>query len=182
MFYNGGVTYFLRDHCKRFFENIKDDNKLSKAVYHDLQIPSFLSGCRALGLINKFVTGPLWRLFESGIHILDMNKHYQKMCDLFLELSVDSSKFISGDISFFDNVDIHKDATFYSLIEPSEFFDPSTKAMNYCLVPYPLSHVESSQIQSLPDISSPFDLIGKRVEHFTFDSSGKQKSYDGWVV
>ena len=41
---------------------------------------------------------------------------------------------------------------------------------------------KSSQIQSLPDISSPSDLIGKRVEHFTFDSSGKQKWYDGWVV
>jgi len=40
LFYNGGVTYYLRDHCKRFFENVKDDNKLLEAVFHDLQIPS----------------------------------------------------------------------------------------------------------------------------------------------
>jgi len=39
-----------------------------------------------------------------------------------------------------------------------------------------------SQIQSLPDILSPLDLIGKRVEHFTFDQSGKQKWFDGLVV
>jgi len=74
LFYNGGVTYYLRDHCKRFFENVKDDNKLLKALFHDLQIPSFLSGCRALGLINKFVTGPLWRLFEYFLMMLNFTK------------------------------------------------------------------------------------------------------------
>jgi len=41
-----------------------------------------------------------------------MNKHYQKMCDLFLELSVDSSKFLSGEVLFFDDVELHKDAVF----------------------------------------------------------------------
>ena len=57
--------------CKIFFDIVKDDNKLLKAVHSDLQIQSYLCGCRALGLINKFVTGPLWRLLEPGIHILD---------------------------------------------------------------------------------------------------------------
>ena len=83
LFYNGGIFYFLYNHLKHFFESVKDENKLLKAVHSDLQIKSYLCGCRALGLINKFVTGPLWRLLESGIHILDMNKHYQKMSSLF---------------------------------------------------------------------------------------------------
>jgi len=38
-----------------------------------------------------------------------------------------------------------------------------------------------SQLQSLPDISSPLDLLGKRVEHFTFDETGKQKWFDGLI-
>ena len=84
LFYNGGIFYFLYNHLKHFFESVKDENKLLKAVHSDLQIKSYLCGCRALGLINKFVTGPLWRLLESGIHILDMNKQYQKMSSLFL--------------------------------------------------------------------------------------------------
>ena len=63
---------------------MKDENKLLKAVHSDLQIEPYLCGCRALGLINKSVTGPLWRFLESGIHILDMNKQYQKMSSLFL--------------------------------------------------------------------------------------------------
>ena len=63
---------------------MKHENKLLKAVHSDLQIKYYLCGCSALGLINKFATGPLWRLLEPGIHILGINKHYQKMFSLFL--------------------------------------------------------------------------------------------------
>ena len=84
LFYNGGILYFFYNHLKLFFESVKDKNKLLKTVHSDLQIKSYLCGCRALGLINKLATGPLWRLLESGIHILDMNKHYQKMSSIFL--------------------------------------------------------------------------------------------------
>ena len=69
---------------------MKDENKQLKTVHSDLQIKSYLCGCRALGLINKFVTGSLWRFLESCIHILDMNKYYQKMSSLFFDLSVDA--------------------------------------------------------------------------------------------
>ena len=62
----------------KILKSVKDENKLLKVVHSDLQVKSYLCGCRALGLINKFVTGPLWRLLDSGVHILDMNKHYQK--------------------------------------------------------------------------------------------------------
>ena len=70
LFYNGGILYFLYNNLKHFFESVKDENKLLQAVHSDLQIKYYLCGCRALGLINKFVTWPLWRLLESGIHIL----------------------------------------------------------------------------------------------------------------
>ena len=77
------LFYYLYDHLLHFFDVVKEDNKLLKAVHSDLQIQSYLCGCRALGLINKFVTRPMWRLLESGIHILHLNKHYQKMCSFF---------------------------------------------------------------------------------------------------
>ena len=80
LFYNGGILYFLYNHLKHFFESVKDESKLVKAAYSDLQIKSYLSGCRALGLINKFVTGTLWRLLEYGIHILDITSIFLFIC------------------------------------------------------------------------------------------------------
>ena len=52
LFYNGGILYYLHDHLQHFFDIVKDDNKLLKAVHSDSQIQSYLYGCRALGLIN----------------------------------------------------------------------------------------------------------------------------------
>ena len=127
LFYNGGILYFLYNHLKHFFESVKDENKLLKAVHSDLQIKSYLCGCRALGLINKFVTGPLWRLLESGIHILDMNKHYEKMSSLFFDLSVDAKESMLGNVIYFENVEISKDDVYNSRILPSNILNESTK-------------------------------------------------------
>ena len=77
LFYNGGIFKFLYNHLKQFFEIVKDENKLLETVHSDLQIKSYLYGCRALSLICKFATGPLWRFLECSIHIRDMNKQDQ---------------------------------------------------------------------------------------------------------
>ena len=58
-FHNGGGVFYLYEVLKRFFEQVKEGNNLLKAVYHDLQVFSFLAGCRALGLIGKLITTPL---------------------------------------------------------------------------------------------------------------------------
>ena len=102
---------------------MKNKNKLLKVVHSDLQIKSFLHGCRALGWINKFVFGPLWRLLESDIHVIDMNKHYQKMPSLFFDLSVDAKEFMLGNVIFFENVELSKDDVYNSLILPSNILD-----------------------------------------------------------
>lgn len=50
-------------------------NQLLKAVSADLAVPEHLAGCKALGIINKVITGPLWRVLEDkDITILDMNE------------------------------------------------------------------------------------------------------------
>ena len=97
---------------------MKDENKLLKTAQSDLQIKSYMCGCRALGLINKFVTWPLWRLLESGIHILGMNKDYQKMSSLFFYLSVDAKEPMLGNVICFGNVEISKDDVYNLLILP----------------------------------------------------------------
>ena len=62
IFYNAGIVYYLQKNCKTFFNNVFEENRLLAAVHYDLNVPSFIAGCRALGLIGKFLTGPLWRL------------------------------------------------------------------------------------------------------------------------
>ena len=124
------LFYYLYDHLLHFFDVVKEDNKLLKAVHSDLQIQSYLCGCRALGLINKFVTASLWRLLEFGIHILDFNKHYQKMCSLFFYLSADASEFMLDNAIFFENIEISKDDIYNSLLLLSDIPDEPTK---HCL-------------------------------------------------
>ena len=127
LFYNGGILYYLHDHLKHFFDIVKDDNKLLKAVHSDLQIQSCVCGCRALGLINKFVTGSLRRLLEFGIHILGLNKHYQKMSSLSFDLSADASEFMLDNVIFFENMEILKGNVYNSLLIPSDILNEPTK-------------------------------------------------------
>ena len=47
LFYNDGILYFLYNHLKHFFESVKDENKLLKAVHSDLQIKSYLRGVQS---------------------------------------------------------------------------------------------------------------------------------------
>jgi hypothetical protein len=50
IFHNGGGVFYLHKHLRSFFDMMKDENKLLKAVYYDLEVSSFLAGCRALGI------------------------------------------------------------------------------------------------------------------------------------
>ena len=74
LFYNGGVLFSLFEQLKEFFEVVKDENRLLKCTHYDLHVTSFICGCRGLGLINKFVKRPLWRVLDSDIHIRALNK------------------------------------------------------------------------------------------------------------
>ena len=66
-------------------------------------------------------------MLESGIHILDMNRHYQKMSLLFFDFSVDAKEFMLGNVIFFENVEPSEDDVYNWLILPSNILDESTK-------------------------------------------------------
>ena len=56
-----------------------------------------------------------------------MNKHYQKISSLFFDLPVDASKFMLGNVIFFENIEISKDNVHNSLLLPSDILDEPTK-------------------------------------------------------
>lgn len=55
--------YFLRDQLRSFILEVwNSSNRLQSALKIDIENDDLFIGCRIYGLIEKFVTGPFWRL------------------------------------------------------------------------------------------------------------------------
>ena len=127
VFHNGSGVFFFFEYLKSFFDRMKDENKLLKAVYYDLQVSLYVAGCLALGLIDIFITGPLWRVLENkDINVLDMSERYQQLLKCFEEWSVDATSFLKGEGVVFRDIDIQKGEVFDKLIESNPLFDETT--------------------------------------------------------
>ena len=121
LFHNGGALYFLRSAIKEFFaQELATNNLLIQALQADVKVPEFWAGCRALGLVNKFVTGPFWRLLESEVTITEMNNSYQNMVNHFKEWSEDASSLLTGEARLFPDIPLKIDNIFDSLLVPDE--------------------------------------------------------------
>ena len=122
LFYDAGVLYYISDFIKSFFKDVwQTPNQLLRAVYSDIQVPEFLAGCRALGLVNKIVTGPLWRVLESSdISITEMNVFYQTLVSYIEEWSLDASKLLCGEAVLFPDFPPSEDAVWHHLTTASE--------------------------------------------------------------
>ncbi|XP_076117011.1 uncharacterized protein LOC143084837 [Mytilus galloprovincialis] len=125
VFHNAGAIYHLRSHIIHFFKNVKGEgtpgklNQLLKAVLSCLQNDTIIVGCRALGLFNKFITSPLWKILEGDIHILHMNQKYQHLVQFLEDISTDVEKiklFMTGELIPFPSVDVKKDDIWASLV------------------------------------------------------------------
>ena len=81
VFYDAGALYYISDQVVKFFnEAWQTPNQLLKAVHSDITVPELVAGCRALGLINKVITGPLWPVPESdNVTILEMNTYFDAL-------------------------------------------------------------------------------------------------------
>ena len=117
LFYDAGVVFYLSSLITTFLTDVwQTPNKLLKAVLADVRVPEFLAGCKALGLINKIVTGPLWRVIESkDVSILDMNSYYCRLLDCFSKWAVDASEVVSGEARLFTDYCATQDEIFNSL-------------------------------------------------------------------
>ena len=126
-FYNGSGVYFLFPHLLEFFESVQSENRLLGAVFDDLQVKSFVAGCRALGLISKIITEPLWKILEDkSVHILDMSQNYQQLLSCFESCAENALSFMKGEVVVFDGVSTVKDRFFEKLVEPSDNYDVLT--------------------------------------------------------
>ena len=98
LFYEAGRVYFLREHMFDYWRTSRGSlNLLLQAVLADLKVPQYLAGCRALGMIDKLVTGPLWRHLQlSSTSVLSMSEVYTAMMEKFDEWGKDALAVVEG--------------------------------------------------------------------------------------
>ena len=96
LFQNAASVYYLASHLQTFLEG-NAQNRLLHAVLHDLKVPAYLAGCKALGLVSFLVTVPLWQVIEDrSINIIDIGQQYQEVIDFLTRASESIEDFITG--------------------------------------------------------------------------------------
>ena len=123
LFYDVGALFYIAEFVKKFFHDVwQTPNQLLRAVLADIQVPEYIAGCKALGLISKIITGPLWRVLEcNDVSILDMNERYQQLKSCLDEWACDAMPVLSGEAILYDDFPPVQDAIFNSLIASSEY-------------------------------------------------------------
>ena len=117
-FYNGGAIYFHREDIKSFLESWPNPNNLLKAVQEDLGSEVHLAELRALGIIDKLITGPFWRVVNLASNILELNTSLLQMKQSFESWCDDASPLLDGEPLFPESeVPIHKDAIYNAIFE-----------------------------------------------------------------
>ena len=67
LFYAAGALYYISDAVDTFFGVVWQTlNQFLRAVVSDIEVPEYLAGCRALGLVNKVFTRLLWHVLEAS--------------------------------------------------------------------------------------------------------------------
>ena len=125
-FHNGAGVYVLSDVLIEFLEGVKEENMLMKAVCADVKVLQYVAGARALGLIGKLVTVPLWKVLEKKGHVSEMNVRYERMLECFERWALDASCLLKGSESVFDDVVVEKDGVFEKLVEENGVLDGMT--------------------------------------------------------
>ena len=99
-FYDVGAVYYLSLLIKKFFTEVWQTlNQLLKAVLTDVQVLEYIAGCKALGLVNKIIPGPLWLVLESQeISILSMNEKFCHLKSCLEQWSHDATPVLSGEV------------------------------------------------------------------------------------
>ncbi|XP_052088201.1 uncharacterized protein LOC127725313 [Mytilus californianus] len=127
LFHNAAGVYYLLNDLLSFAEEHKIDNRLFTAVNADLRILSFQAGARALGIVSKMVTGPMWRFMEENGHVSELTPLYQQLYDAFKRLSTDASTLMKGEEFIFGEETVQKDKVFDKLVSPSPQLDNLTQ-------------------------------------------------------
>ncbi|XP_033102641.1 uncharacterized protein LOC117105571 [Anneissia japonica] len=122
LYRNAGAVHFLLPHIVEFLTKVwLPTNDLQRAVLVDSRTSEYTTGCRALGLIGKYVSGPWMRLVERNQNILDLNTPFTLAVERMENWKVNASLLVRGEAEcLFADVPVIKDAVFDNLTTPHE--------------------------------------------------------------
>ena len=111
--------YFHSKDILEFFQNWPNQNNLLLAVKEDISDKLYLAEVRALGIIDKIIIGPLWRIIELQKCILEKNPLLLTLKMKLSELCKNESSIMILKTPTFSpsNVNIHKDILYNKLFE-----------------------------------------------------------------
>ena len=123
LFYDAAGVYYLKSHMKEYLSNYHGTslNHLLQSVYKDLRSPVYTAACKALGIIDKLVTGPFWRYLQtSSVSILQMSTIYTHTRDSFEKWSQDAQKVLDNEALLFPDCTSAMDDVMECLYKTSE--------------------------------------------------------------
>ena len=83
VFYNSAALFYHKSHIQDFLLKWLSPNRLLQLVAKDIVEPVYLAAVRALGILDKIVTVPFFRLTENTKSILELNPHLKRMQECF---------------------------------------------------------------------------------------------------
>ena len=118
IFYNSAAVFYHKSHIPDFLFKWPSPNRLLQLVAKDIVEPVYLAGVRALGILDKIVTGPFFRLTETATSALELNPHLKRMQECVEQWSMDASPLLEGATPFDEDiVPIHRANIFDSLFQ-----------------------------------------------------------------
>jgi hypothetical protein len=124
LFFDSEQVFYLQYDILSFLSDVHGTtNTIQELVLADIQDHDNLATCKALGLIAKLITGPLWRLIETKGSILDMNQRYNQLLEFLMAGQTDASAFMNADSTPFEMALVKKDAV-YERLMLQDSYDP----------------------------------------------------------
>ncbi|KAJ8353653.1 hypothetical protein SKAU_G00212200 [Synaphobranchus kaupii] len=119
--HNAAAVFYHRHHIVNLIQSLPNPNQLLRSVTVDAQEKVFLAGVRALGIIDKTVTGPFWRLLNTPeTNILSLNQHLLTMRIQLQRWSKHASSLLEGEPLFSPDIaEQHQDILFEELFRES---------------------------------------------------------------
>ncbi|WAR14697.1 hypothetical protein MAR_004802 [Mya arenaria] len=113
LFANAASVYFLHEHM------LRAENRLLKSILFDLEVHEYVAGLKALGLISKMVTSPLWCILEDrNVSMVDMNAKYLELVTFLQDAANNTEQFMNGDLQIF-NEHVKRDCIYDYIVRPN---------------------------------------------------------------
>ncbi|KAL5022364.1 hypothetical protein ScPMuIL_001519 [Solemya velum] len=132
LFLDGGAVFHCSSHIHEYLSSgrCSKSNKLIATISAHIDVPALLAECRALGIVGKLITTPLFHILEDrSLHYFDKNTHWSHLYDSICLFSEDSTPLLKGTPVFNipeETYQIH-DEMFTSLFTENAISDPLTK-------------------------------------------------------